>query len=405
MEWPYEHPRRGDMPPGHHALTLNEYTIRTAALCGRPETLERLLVRAGLERPRLLEEHRRQREGSPVHGQQLCLGARPLPGRKDQHLGAPGAAPLRLRLQGEEPRRLRRGLADLVQGHRAVLRSSRPVPGHLRSQGEPAAPARQHLSAADAAQCRGGHASQHAEDDGPRAHAVSGGRHDRGAQAQQVSQPLLRARCVRAAYRRMRHPRGVRLADRLDLPGDGYREPGAENQRHRARNPGGQGDRQGPRRRVRRRRERTQLRGAGPRRRGGRFDSGIRAAAPALEVVHPPERHRQLERPRRPQLLRTRHGAERHGPGQGPDRPAAHQRRRAARRVLRAALPQPGRRSIRISSAATGSRVAQAPPCFPATRATRQVSAPPTRNASAITPAHSSAWAASGRCCRATRAA
>jgi glucoside 3-dehydrogenase (cytochrome c) catalytic subunit len=27
-EWPYEHPRRGDMPPGHHALSLNEYTIR-----------------------------------------------------------------------------------------------------------------------------------------------------------------------------------------------------------------------------------------------------------------------------------------------------------------------------------------------------------------------------------------
>jgi len=28
MEWPYDHTRRGDMPPGHHALTLNEYTIR-----------------------------------------------------------------------------------------------------------------------------------------------------------------------------------------------------------------------------------------------------------------------------------------------------------------------------------------------------------------------------------------
>lgn len=27
-EWPYEHPRRGDMPPGHVALTLNEYTVR-----------------------------------------------------------------------------------------------------------------------------------------------------------------------------------------------------------------------------------------------------------------------------------------------------------------------------------------------------------------------------------------
>ena len=24
-EWPYDHPRRGDMPPGHHALSLNEY--------------------------------------------------------------------------------------------------------------------------------------------------------------------------------------------------------------------------------------------------------------------------------------------------------------------------------------------------------------------------------------------
>ncbi|HEX7085018.1 MAG TPA: GMC family oxidoreductase [Vicinamibacterales bacterium] len=28
MEWPYDHPRRGDMPSAFHALTLNEYTIR-----------------------------------------------------------------------------------------------------------------------------------------------------------------------------------------------------------------------------------------------------------------------------------------------------------------------------------------------------------------------------------------
>jgi choline dehydrogenase-like flavoprotein len=28
MEWPYDHPRRGDLPPGQHALSLNEYTIR-----------------------------------------------------------------------------------------------------------------------------------------------------------------------------------------------------------------------------------------------------------------------------------------------------------------------------------------------------------------------------------------
>ena len=28
MEWPYDHPRRGDMPPDCHALSANEYTIR-----------------------------------------------------------------------------------------------------------------------------------------------------------------------------------------------------------------------------------------------------------------------------------------------------------------------------------------------------------------------------------------
>ncbi|HKS40961.1 MAG TPA: GMC family oxidoreductase [Blastocatellia bacterium] len=28
MEWPYNHPRRGDMPPGSHALSLNEYNVR-----------------------------------------------------------------------------------------------------------------------------------------------------------------------------------------------------------------------------------------------------------------------------------------------------------------------------------------------------------------------------------------
>jgi choline dehydrogenase-like flavoprotein len=27
-EWPWQHPRRGEMPPGYHALSLNEYTIR-----------------------------------------------------------------------------------------------------------------------------------------------------------------------------------------------------------------------------------------------------------------------------------------------------------------------------------------------------------------------------------------
>ncbi len=28
MEWPYDHPRRGEFPPGDHALRFNEYTVR-----------------------------------------------------------------------------------------------------------------------------------------------------------------------------------------------------------------------------------------------------------------------------------------------------------------------------------------------------------------------------------------
>ena len=28
MEWPYDHPRRGEAPPGYHAINYNEYTIR-----------------------------------------------------------------------------------------------------------------------------------------------------------------------------------------------------------------------------------------------------------------------------------------------------------------------------------------------------------------------------------------
>ena len=37
MQWPYEHPRRGEMPPGHHALSLNEYNIRQPPYAG-PES-------------------------------------------------------------------------------------------------------------------------------------------------------------------------------------------------------------------------------------------------------------------------------------------------------------------------------------------------------------------------------
>jgi len=29
MQWPYDHPRRGQLPPDHHALNYTEYNVRT----------------------------------------------------------------------------------------------------------------------------------------------------------------------------------------------------------------------------------------------------------------------------------------------------------------------------------------------------------------------------------------
>src|SRR6266700_2072958 len=34
MQWPYDHPRRGDAPPGYHSLSFNEYNIRTPPYAG-----------------------------------------------------------------------------------------------------------------------------------------------------------------------------------------------------------------------------------------------------------------------------------------------------------------------------------------------------------------------------------
>ena len=77
----------------------------------------------------------------------------------------------------------------------------------------------------------------------------------------------------------------------------------------------------------------------------GRLDARIGAAAAAVEIRHASQRHRQLERPRRPQLLRARHGSRRHRAGQGSHRLAEDDRRRAAGRLLRAALPKSRRTS------------------------------------------------------------
>src|SRR6266699_544886 len=49
-----------------------------------------------------------------------------------EHPGPAGAAALRLRLQGQDPRRLLRRLAHFVRRYRTLLRQGRHLPRHLR---------------------------------------------------------------------------------------------------------------------------------------------------------------------------------------------------------------------------------------------------------------------------------
>jgi choline dehydrogenase-like flavoprotein len=42
MEWPYDHPRRGDMPAKYHALSLNEYNVRTPPYATKDSPAEKV---------------------------------------------------------------------------------------------------------------------------------------------------------------------------------------------------------------------------------------------------------------------------------------------------------------------------------------------------------------------------
>ena len=219
MEWPYDHPRRGDMPAKFHALTAKEYNGTQSAI--RHEGLatgEGLLIRSGLDRLRLQHLARRQRKGSSVHRHELRVGARALPGREDQYLGPAGPSALGLRLQGQDARRLRRGLADLVCRHRAVLRQGGSAPRYFRCERKPEGAARRQVPAPVQAERGGSHAAQCASEDGTDGDAVPRRRDDRRFDSQQISQQVLRPRRVQPACRRLRHPCRLRFADRPDFP-------------------------------------------------------------------------------------------------------------------------------------------------------------------------------------------
>ena len=404
MEWPYDHPRRGEMPPGHHALSLNEYTIRQPPYAADSQVSRRSTPTCRAGAAPTTEEHRRQREGSPVHRHQLRVGPRAAARRQDEHLGPAGAAPLGLRLQGEDPRRLRRGLADLLRRHRAVLR---PVDLYLGISGVkenlPHLPDSifQRPTRLDAAEV---HAAQVAEEDGPRADAVSRRRHDRRPEAQQVSQPLLRPRRVQPARRRLRHPRRVRFADRPDLSGDGHRQSDASHQRHRARDSRRSEDRQGARRRRSSTRRPDRLYEAqGEGRRARRVDARVGAAAAAVEVAR---RIRTASATRAATSATTSASTSwgRASPGWSRicvGKPRTLDDGRPGGFYVPRFRNLTDKQSDFIRGygfeGAAGTRM------FPATRTTRRASARRTRRRCATTPAPTSAWAAFGEVLAALR--
>ncbi len=286
LEWPYDHPRRGDMPPGHHALTLNEYTIRQppyAAGSSYPKVYSYVQGWGGSDYSKniVVDEKEHPYTGTNYAWVRArCLGG------KTNIWGR-----LALRLSDYDFKaKSRDGYGDdwpiWLQGHRAVLRPGRSVSRHLGRQGEPAVPARQPVSAPDETGPGRSHAAQLAQEDEPGADAVSRGRHDRRAEAQQVSQPLFRTRRVQPSRGRLRHPRRLRLADRPHLPGDGHRQPDAPDELDRPRDPRRSQDRQSARRGRSRHRDGTRIRSPRQGRHRGRLDARIGAAPAAVEIRH-----------------------------------------------------------------------------------------------------------------------
>jgi hypothetical protein len=141
LEWPYDHPRRGDMPYTSHALRGAEYALRKPPYAPKDspwKTVQSYVQGwsgSDYSKNILVDEKEHPYTGTNY----AWVRARVLGARRTS--GAARTPPERLRLQGQEPRRLGRGLADLVRGHRALLRQGRPLPRDLgHPEGLPISP-------------------------------------------------------------------------------------------------------------------------------------------------------------------------------------------------------------------------------------------------------------------------
>ena len=189
MEWPYDHPRRGDdaaRPHGAHPQRVHD---PQAALRARatPTSTSTPTSRAGAA-PTTARTSSSTRRITPTP-------ARTTPGC------ARGASAAR-RTSGDGWRCACRIYDFKAKSHDGYgedwpisYADIEPyydkvdlLPRHLGREGEPAAPARQPVPAAVQAERGGGPAARVAGEDGPRADALPRRRHDRRPEAQQVSQ-------------------------------------------------------------------------------------------------------------------------------------------------------------------------------------------------------------------------
>ena len=370
MEWPYDHPRRGDMPPGHHALRSTNtpsasrptppdskftkvysyvqgwggtdycknivvdekdhpYTgtnyawVRARCLGGKTNIWGRLALR--------LSDYDFKAKSHDGYGEDWPIAYKdiePYYDRVDRYLGISGVKenlPYLPDSLFQRPTRLTAAEVTLRNSLKKMDRVLTPYRAGVTTDGLKHNKYRSRCFGRGACSRRAGGCDIHAAFDSPTG---------------------------------------------LIYPGDGHRQPDAADQRDRARDPGRHARparRAASRSSTRRPDEPTRRAAKVVVRRG--VDARVGAAAAALEVRRAPERHRQLERSRRPQLLRARHGAERDRPGQGPRRQAADASTTGGRAGSTSRASGTSPTSIRTSSARYGFEGSGGTRMFPGQRA------------------------------------
>jgi len=221
MEWPYDNDHRGFLPPDSHSLTFNELHHPQPSLWG---WLRKGQAPAQLYwQQRLRQKYCCGRTRASLHRNYLRLGSRSLPGRQDKYMGTLGAAPVRLRLQSQGPRRLWRNWpisysdiapyydkVDLYLGITGVKENLPYLPDSIFQRPTKLNCAeltlKQGIQKMDRVltQYRAGVTSE-------------------GLKHNKYRRPMLRARRMRT-QRRLRHSRRVRFSDRPDLSRDGHRQ-------------------------------------------------------------------------------------------------------------------------------------------------------------------------------------